>query len=224
MKGTSADYFRRLSCWCRDETTIAFLNYYKYHNNGLNKTFVIQEKCHGLEERDDNECLHWHESERMVCQDYPADFPILSTASMNTLCYHNRGHGIFTEGNEANILWFNGHIRNLEKNRITENATRAEMDQGCSEICWKAFDLPIMLTWKPSQGVLESSSQLWVDWWMLNVCDGCGGLGHGVGKGPGEGIPNDKGGPDNDTSGHYGPEGYYDTSGYDGGFLFDRAP
>ncbi|KAL8731596.1 MAG: hypothetical protein Q9166_003284 [cf. Caloplaca sp. 2 TL-2023] len=142
---------------------------------------------------------------------------------MNTFCYYHRGHGVFTKGNEDDNLLFNRHKRNILKRLISSNASEAAVNEGCGQLCYERFGLPIMPPWDPGHGVVESHAEVWDGFWNLDICDGCGGLGNGP-HGPGEGILNDKGGDDHDMTGHYGPKGYYDTTGYDAHDMMDKLP
>ncbi|KAI4144246.1 MAG: hypothetical protein L6R39_004270 [Caloplaca ligustica] len=217
---TVGDTFRRMTCWCRNETEIGWLNRYKYHNTGLNRDFVIQEKC--LDYFDHGECLHYHERQSMICQDYSSE-TVIPTTSMNTFCYNNRGHEFTTKKGAEDVIHFNKHKRTLEKLQRTANATREVIDEACGRICDAEFALPIMLPWDPGHGNIESRAEEWDGFWNLDVCDGCQQYEDNV-TGLGTGIANDKGGPDHDLTGHYSPKGYYDTTGYDAKGLLDRLP
>ncbi|KAL9597656.1 MAG: hypothetical protein Q9219_004983 [cf. Caloplaca sp. 3 TL-2023] len=215
------DRFARTTCWCRNETQIAWRNVYKYHNTYLNRDFTILEKC--VDFTDEGECLNYHQRQTMLCQDYSSDLALSPLTSVNTFCYHHRGHERFTEGNEDDVLWFNKHKRNIEEKFIVENATLAAVEQACGTICYAEFGLPLMMPFNAGHGIIESHAESWNGWWNLDICDGCGGPGPQV-TSPGQGIPNDKGGPDFDLSGHFSPKGYYDTTGYDGKDLIDQSP
>lgn len=217
------DTFSRIVCWCRNETEIGWFRSYKYHNDALDQDFAIHEKC--LDYFSDGECRHWEDKQKMVCQDYPSVFAFpTANSKMNTFCYNQRGVEYVIKKNRDDVILFNKHKRNLETRLITENATKEAFENACGQICYAEFRLPIMLPWYGGHGIIESHAEQWAgDFWYLDVCDGCTGYDDGI-TGLGNGIANDKGGTDHDLTGHYGPKGYYDTSGYDGKALLDAMP
>ncbi|KAL8841175.1 MAG: hypothetical protein Q9170_001029 [Blastenia crenularia] len=217
----AGDSFRRMTCWCKNETQIGWLNYYKYHNDILDRSFAIQEECVDFVKH--GECLDYHTQETVVCQDYPTKAPLFDNIATNTFCYHHRGHEFFTKGNEADVVHFNKHKHNIGIEQLTADISKEAVDEACGMVCLDKFGLPMLEPYDPGHGVIESRAQDWRGFWYLNVCDGCGGWGNTIYQ-PGGGIPNDKGGNDHDITGHYSPRGYYDTTGYDGKGLLDRLP
>ncbi|KAL8693708.1 MAG: hypothetical protein Q9218_001509 [Villophora microphyllina] len=222
FQGAVSDTFSRMTCWCRSEAKIGWYNHYDYYNTFLDKHFPMTEECVNIVAKE--ECLKWHVRETMICQDYPGKLPLTVGPSVNTFCYHHRGHELFTKGNEDDVLRFNRHKRNIPKNLIVAHTTKDAVAEACGTICDQRFRLPMMEPYDPGHGVIESHAEFWNGFWNLNdTCDGCGGY-RAEGHQPGKGVFNDKGGPDHDLTGHYGPEGWYDTTGYDAHGLLDRLP
>ncbi|KAL8873987.1 MAG: hypothetical protein Q9174_000612 [Haloplaca sp. 1 TL-2023] len=222
-QSVAADKFYRQTCWCRNDTQIGFINHYAYYNTLLAQEYPIDEKC--VDFIEGGQCAKYPNQQTLVCRDYLRKTFLLPMDKVNTFCYHHRGHEKFTKGNEDDVLRFNKHKRNIPKSQIVRNVSVDNVNAICGVACHKNFHLPVMLPYDPGHGIIESHAEHWDGFWALDNrdLDGSGGY-REEGHDPFQNIPNDKGGPDGDVTGHYGPEGYYDLTGWDGKGLLDRLP
>ena len=217
-RAAAGDTMKRMNCWCMNDTQIGFFNLYQYYNSHLDKSFAIEEECVDFIEHE--ECWNIPNNRSIICQDYVNHNSVNDSTSMNSFCYQHRGHGFFTHGNEADIIWFNGHKRNVPNDKVTRNGSTCEVEIACGSVCNDRFRLPPMAPLEGPHGVRECRLQGWQDFWNLDICDGCGGFSDI----PHKHLINDKGGPNWDNEGHYTSQGWYDTTGYSASWLLDPLP